>query len=417
MLCTRSWRLAGAAVLVAAVALGVTSPASAQLIAADSLNADVYDPLGLGTFRLDQTGSAANGRPVITPGWTDDGTGSPAPWTQGTGNLQWDVGSPGNLTLGNPAVSYDDASTGKGRFLGIAANSTVTFRRGFRVMDTFAPADTYYMSALVNPGGAYTNSGRRQHGLVGFVGPGWDEAGLTTGTSAEGTPYGLMFGFHGEQATSNPADAGQLDLVVRARGGDVNAPTMIDTVLVKGTTEATLDNITYLVMLKLEVNQSGATDRVTYWVSPSDLTSEATATTSALATGSFDTLAMDNNTRINRTQIAFSSYEGKNLFFDELRFAYDFESLRGALPVSGISGDYNNDGLVDAADYTTWRDNLGQAITLPNDATPGTVDSGDYTTWVANYGNGGPATAIPEPAACVTALAALAFGGLRRRSR
>src|SRR5690606_30580774 len=37
-------------------------------------------------------------------------------------------------------------------------------------------------------------------------------------------------------------------------------------------------------------------------------------------------------------------------------------------------GDYNADGVVNAADYTVWRDALGQNITLPNEnATPGSV--------------------------------------------
>ena len=38
--------------------------------------------------------------------------------------------------------------------------------------------------------------------------------------------------------------------------------------------------------------------------------------------------------------------------------------------VSGLAGDYNNDGLVDQADYTVWRNHLGQgAATLLNDNT------------------------------------------------
>src|SRR5262245_31244587 len=33
------------------------------------------------------------------------------------------------------------------------------------------------------------------------------------------------------------------------------------------------------------------------------------------------------------------------------------------------TGDYNNDGTVNTADYVVWRNNLGQSVTLPNDAT------------------------------------------------
>jgi hypothetical protein len=52
----------------------------------------------------------------------------------------------------------------------------------------------------------------------------------------------------------------------------------------------------------------------------------------------------------------------------------------------GISGDYNDDGSVDAADYATWRKLRGQAVTLPNDTSPGSVNQEDYDVWRANFG-------------------------------
>lgn len=83
---------------------------------------------------------------------------------------------------------------------------------------------------------------------------------------------------------------------------------------------------------------------------------------------------------------------------------------------SGVDGDYNNDGRVDAADYTVFRDRLGQPITLPNDTTPGTVDTGDYTVWQNNYGaTAASATAVPEPSALLIGLLACAGLSLRRR--
>lgn len=72
----------------------------------------------------------------------------------------------------------------------------------------------------------------------------------------------------------------------------------------------------------------------------------------------------------------------------------------------GTPGDYNGDGLVNLADYTVWRDNLGASITLPNDSTPGSVTSDDYTMWKSNFGATSAAgavarQAVPEPAAGV----------------
>jgi hypothetical protein len=59
--------------------------------------------------------------------------------------------------------------------------------------------------------------------------------------------------------------------------------------------------------------------------------------------------------------------------------------------------DYNSNFVVDAADYTVWRDNLDQLIALPNEGpTPGIVDSEDYTEWKNRFGQmGHPAGPSP----------------------
>jgi hypothetical protein len=74
------------------------------------------------------------------------------------------------------------------------------------------------------------------------------------------------------------------------------------------------------------------------------------------------------------------------------------------LPVpEGIPGDYNNDRVVDAADYIVWRNNLDTLAVLPNDSTPG-VTIEDYQVWKQSFGmtvGGGAvtmATTVPEPA-------------------
>lgn len=71
---------------------------------------------------------------------------------------------------------------------------------------------------------------------------------------------------------------------------------------------------------------------------------------------------------------------------------------------AGIDGDFNNDGTVDAADYTVWRDNLGspdESLISNNGNGVNGVDPGDYGFWFINYGNTASstssATAIPEP--------------------
>jgi hypothetical protein len=94
----------------------------------------------------------------------------------------------------------------------------------------------------------------------------------------------------------------------------------------------------------------------------------------------------------------------------------DFRILDSA---AGLDGDYNDNGVVDAADYVAWRDKLGQSVTLPNDKTPGTVDDSDFTVWRMNFGDSaaslGAAAGVPEPASLALAAGAIALP-LGRRS-
>jgi GH35 family endo-1,4-beta-xylanase len=90
-------------------------------------------------------------------------------------------------------------------------------------------------------------------------------------------------------------------------------------------------------------------------------------------------------------------------------------------------GDYNNDGKVDAADYTVWRDTLGSTTDLRADGNnDGMIDAPDYDAWVARYGNvyasgagaDGLGAAVPEPSSISLPLAGLfALVVLRTSSR
>ncbi|MCA9239908.1 MAG: hypothetical protein KDA37_06905 [Planctomycetales bacterium] len=64
----------------------------------------------------------------------------------------------------------------------------------------------------------------------------------------------------------------------------------------------------------------------------------------------------------------------------------------------GLPGDFNDDGTVDAADYTVWRDDLAQ----------GQAPASDYQVWRDNYGASGEPVADPS----VVAAPEPALGGL-----
>jgi hypothetical protein len=99
----------------------------------------------------------------------------------------------------------------------------------------------------------------------------------------------------------------------------------------------------------------------------------------------------------------------------------------------GGSPDYNGNGVVDAADYSVWRDTLGQiGPGLPADGNlNGVVDQPDYVFWALNFGlvippGAGSASlaevathgpAVPEPASGTLLLGALGILFLRRQFR
>ena len=84
-----------------------------------------------------------------------------------------------------------------------------------------------------------------------------------------------------------------------------------------------------------------------------------------------------------------------------------------------LAGDFNSNGIVDAADYTVWRDNVGTNNALPNNLMGGTVGIAQYNEWRANFGNhagsGDSANAaVPEPATRALLIFAAAIWCLQR---
>lgn len=96
-----------------------------------------------------------------------------------------------------------------------------------------------------------------------------------------------------------------------------------------------------------------------------------------------------------------------------------FDNLLVTSIPTGLDGDYNGDGVVDASDYTVYRDTLGDSVTIGEGADGngnGVIDDGDRVVWADNYGATAPgATAVPEPS--TAAFCVLAIGALARRRR
>lgn len=80
------------------------------------------------------------------------------------------------------------------------------------------------------------------------------------------------------------------------------------------------------------------------------------------------------------------------------------------IELTGTLGDYNTNGVVDAADYVVWRKSAGTGSVLANDPIGGTIGLAQYSQWRAHFGqSGGGAsiaitTTVPEPAVAMQML-------------
>jgi hypothetical protein len=102
----------------------------------------------------------------------------------------------------------------------------------------------------------------------------------------------------------------------------------------------------------------------------------------------------------------------------------------GSLPVAdGLFGDYNGNHVVDAADYTVWRDHFGQTFGLPNrnPSNTGPIGAADYDFWKQHFGEtdmaggGGSlasgSNAVPEPSTIIFGLLSVGLVPITTRCR
>jgi T5SS/PEP-CTERM-associated repeat protein len=131
--------------------------------------------------------------------------------------------------------------------------------------------------------------------------------------------------------------------------------------------------------------------------------------------GEYDTLGVTGDANLDGTLEVLLDSEGGNPFDPQLGHTFDFLSASATivgefsaadLPMLAagrmwqirystnqvtlavtLAGDYNDNGIVDAADFTVWRDLLGATFDPRADGdTNGMVDSADYDVWKASFG-------------------------------
>ncbi len=104
-------------------------------------------------------------------------------------------------------------------------------------------------------------------------------------------------------------------------------------------------------------------------------------------------------------------------FSSEQQASVQVDNLSLNIDDAEEQGDFNGDGLVDAADYTVWRDNW-LSFDVPGDGDgDGFVGNTDYDVWTGQYGGIQPAASVaaPEPATASLVALLLAMAGGRRR--
>jgi T5SS/PEP-CTERM-associated repeat protein len=123
--------------------------------------------------------------------------------------------------------------------------------------------------------------------------------------------------------------------------------------------------------------------------------------------------------------------DGLGTFIVNYGAGSSFDVKQVVLSAFTITGDFNADGKVDAADYILWRRTNGTTVPRFTSADAdgnGTINQADYTLWRTHFGRSAPAgsgagsfenaAAIPEPSAVLLLFSCLLpFSHTRRRGR
>lgn len=92
------------------------------------------------------------------------------------------------------------------------------------------------------------------------------------------------------------------------------------------------------------------------------------------------------------------------------------------IEITGITGDYNANDVIDAADYGLWRKNANTGNVLINDPIGGTIGAPQYSQWRTRYGQGSAGSgsvvstaAVPEPLSAIQVMLVSVMLSIRHR--
>jgi autotransporter-associated beta strand protein len=199
-----------------------------------------------------------------------------------------------------------------------------------------------------------------------------------------------------------------------APGASIGTFTVVQDLLMRGS------NFTY----KAEVDDAGGSDLIAVGElfdisTPTDTLDISFFTGTTLASGDYTLATYGSRVDVFETVVfdgtPIADPTAPGAIGGTHRLLYGANSLLLTMS-AGVPGDYNNNGIVDAADYVVWRKGLGTIYT-----------QNDYDVWRAHFGQSSGAgagggsglseAAVPEPATSsllLFALSTIALGWRRR---
>lgn len=289
-------------------AVFLAGSASATLVAYEPYPIGPDDTLGEYPDGERLNGGDGNIANLVTQGFTV------GPYGGGTGTSQNAATSLGLRYPAIAGVGTGDTATGKVTYTPAPLDNII--RSNARNLSLTPGTSTVWISHLVNRGNIPQDGGNGFN-LTGFGNAVAPELGATSGDMS-----GLFVGYRQD---GTAGDFG--DLIIRYRDNIANNT---DEVLVDGAVNSTF-GLTYHVLMKADINVSGSTDAVTYWVNPSDLSSEAALTSSAAITGGFNSFAFQDANDFARLNYSSQNWNG-SVFFDEAILATDLADIAAIIP-------------------------------------------------------------------------------------
>jgi hypothetical protein len=267
-----------------------------------------------------------------------------------------------------------------------AIAGTEIMTRGFDASDVTTEDRQFYLTGLMS----FDSNFSTATNSAAFT-------GLLNAEEGAAVPFtiGMQWGFQGD-------GAGGVDAVVRYRD-NVSGNPVVTSLVGNNVTPGT-----HLFVMKVDVDVSGSTDNVAIWLDPTDTWAEGLPTLTLDAAcwllPSTDPVRLVNTLALSVANVGANA----GVTFDEIRLAESWSDL--FLPLAGsFAGDFNDDGVVDMADYVVWRKT-------------GINGQQGYNDWRANFGKSTHAMAaagnsVPEPAALSLVSFLMAVSACTRRRR